>query len=95
MSYFFKILGILGLLTITRSIFIKSESKRAWGEATGGLLLLAYSLYQRDTIFIILQVIFIASNLYEVWALKKAEGQLPMPISNEEAIRLETGKNDN
>lgn len=66
----FKTLGIIGLLLITWGVWIKKEVKQDWIFALGGLCLLAYSGYLRDPIFIILQIVFIASSLYELHKLK-------------------------
>ena len=71
MAYFFKLFGIIGLLIITRGIFIKKEKPRDWDFAIGGIFLLAYSIYLRDLIFIILQIVFIVSNLFREWQLRK------------------------
>ncbi|MSU75744.1 MAG: hypothetical protein EXS55_04505 [Candidatus Magasanikbacteria bacterium] len=71
MPYFFKAFGVIGLLVITRGIFIKKEKPRDWYFAIGGIFLLAYSIYLRDWIFIILQLVFIASNLYREYQLHK------------------------
>lgn len=71
MSYLFKLLGVIGLLIITHGIFIKKEKPRDWNFAIGGIFLLAYSIYLHDLIFIILQMVFIVSNLYREWRLIK------------------------
>ena len=71
MSLLFKLLGVIGLLIITRGIFIKKEKPRDWDFAIGGIFLLAYSIYLRDLIFIILQIVFIVSNLFREWQLRK------------------------
>jgi hypothetical protein len=64
-AIFAKIFGVLGLLTITRGVFIKKEKSRDLSFAVGGVLLLVYSIYLRDTIFIVLQIVFILSNIYQ------------------------------
>ena len=66
-----KILGSLGLIFITLGIFTKDEVKQDWIFATGGLLLLVYSISLRDPIFIPLQIIFILASLYEIIMIKQ------------------------
>lgn len=63
----FKLSGVAGLLLITGGIWIKNAVRRDWIFALGGLGLLAYSAYLRDQIFIVLQIVFIASNLLELY----------------------------
>lgn len=70
MSYLAQISGVIGLLIITRAVFIKREGRRDWAFALGGLFLLAYSVYLKDYIFIILQLVFIVSNIYQEYKLK-------------------------
>ena len=67
----FKILGIIGVLFITYGIYVKNEIKQDSIFILGGLCLLAYSIYQRDPIFIPLQIIFISGSLIEIIKLKK------------------------
>jgi Ca2+/Na+ antiporter len=70
MSLLFKICGIIGLLLITRGIFIHREVKKDTYSAVGGIFLLVYSLYLQDVIFSLLQLVFIVATLYEIWKLK-------------------------
>lgn len=72
MPLLFKLCGVIGLLLITWGIFIKKETKQDWVFALGGVFLLAYSTYLRDSIFIILQSVFILSSLYEIYKIKKS-----------------------
>jgi hypothetical protein len=71
MALLFKVFGVIGLLIITRGIFIKKEKPRDWSFAIGGVFLLAYSAYLRDWIFIVLQIVFIVSNLYREYQLRR------------------------
>jgi len=71
LSIIAKISGIIGLLLITYGIFIKKERRRDKEFALGGLFLLFYSIYLKDLIFVILQIVFISANLYEVYKLRK------------------------
>lgn len=88
MSYIFKMLGVIGLLLITRSIFIKKEIKRDWVATAGGVCLLMYSIYLRDLIFTILQIIFVVASIYEAKKLTRAERTLPILISPQENAEL-------
>lgn len=65
-----KILGAFGLICITWGIFLKNEIKQDWIFALGGLLLLVYSVYLKDPIFIPLQTIFTGASLYEIYKIK-------------------------
>ncbi len=58
-----KIIGILGVLLISTGIITNRKSENLF-YIGGGLCLLVYSLYIKDSIFIILQVIFIISAIY-------------------------------
>jgi len=71
MPYLFKSLGIIGVLLIAYGIHAKKEIKQDIIFALGGLCLLAYSSYLRDPIFIVLQIIFTGSSLYEIYKLKR------------------------
>jgi hypothetical protein len=57
----FIIFGIIGLLIISYSVWVKNERRKDLLLILGGLSLLAYSISIRDAIFIILQIIFIIS----------------------------------
>jgi len=65
------ITGIIGLIVISYAIWIKNERKQDFLFIIGGLSLLSYSFYQKDLIFFILQIIFIASAFIELLKLKK------------------------
>lgn len=72
---FFKfmmiIFGIIGLLIISFSIWLKNERLQDVLFVAGGISLLVYSIHIKDVIFIILQVVFIASALVELLQLKQ------------------------
>lgn len=55
--------GIVGLLIISYSIWIKNDRQKNFILIIGGLSLLAYSISIHDLVFIILQIIFIISAL--------------------------------
>ena len=65
-----KILGVVGVLLITWGIYAKKEISQDWIFVSGGLCLLAYSIYLRDPIFIPLQIIFTLASLYEIYEIK-------------------------
>ena len=55
---FFKIVGALGIILITIGILTKKRKIRDIYFILGGICLLTYSISIKDTIFIILQIIF-------------------------------------
>lgn len=61
----FKIVGALGIILISVGILTKKRKNEDVYYILGGLCLEAYSIYIGDTIFIILQVIFILSAVYD------------------------------
>ena len=63
--------GIFGLIIISYAIWIKNEKKQDILFILGGILLLSYSIFIEDIIFIILQIIFILSALIEILKLRK------------------------
>ncbi|MGC9602873.1 MAG: hypothetical protein ABSF47_00135 [Minisyncoccia bacterium] len=71
MNNLFMVFGILGLLVISFSIWLRNERKQDLWFILGGALLLGYSVSINDVIFIILQVVFIASAAAELLKLKK------------------------
>lgn len=94
MEILFKLLGIVGLLFIIRSIFVHKEPHRFVWSLFGGLCLLAYSTYLNDIIFIILQAVFSLANVFEIWKHKTSASKLPIAVSTDEVIRLESGDKD-
>ena len=70
-KFMFKVFGILGLLLITAGVLIKSEKKQDVFFAIGGLSLLIYSIYIKDWIFIVLQIVFILTAVIELIKLQK------------------------
>ncbi len=71
MEILFKILGAIGLLSITGGVLVKNRVIQNILFIIGGLLLLSYSIYIRDPIFIPLQIIFTVAAIYELYVLKK------------------------
>ena len=65
------ILGVIGLLLVSYALWIKSEKRQNIAFIIGGLFLLGYSVDIRDTVFIVLQVIFILSASLELIRMRK------------------------
>ena len=71
---FFIIISIFGMLLIAAGILIKNETKQYWSFVAGGILLLFYSIYLRDPVFIPLQIIITSANLYKLYKIS-AQGR--------------------
>jgi len=67
----FKIIGALGILLIAIGIIKKQRYKQDIYYILGGLCLLAYSIYIKDIIFIILQIIFTLTAIYDLTKRRK------------------------
>lgn len=63
--------GIVGLLLISRAVWVRDEKWQNILFIIGGTSLLVYSVNLGDKIFIILQLVFIASALSELLKLRK------------------------
>lgn len=63
----FKILGAIGLLLITFGVLTKNRKKQDLLYIFGGITLESYSIYLKDPIFIILQIIFTIAALYDLY----------------------------
>ena len=66
----FTLIGALGLVIISIGILIKKEETQDISFIIGGVCLEIYSIYIQNVIFIILQLVFIASATYELINLK-------------------------
>lgn len=62
----FKVIGALGIILISIGIITKKRSIQDIYYILGGLCLAIYSLYIKDLIFIILQIIFILAAIYDL-----------------------------
>jgi len=62
----FKIIGALGLILISVGIITKKRSKQDVFYIVGGICLEIYSIHLGDLIFIILQIIFTLSAVYDL-----------------------------
>lgn len=62
----FKIIGALGIILISVGIINKKRKKQDVYYLLGGISLFVYSIYIRDFIFIILQLIFTFTAIYDL-----------------------------
>jgi len=67
----FKIIGALGLVLISIGIITKQRKKQDVLYIIGGLCLEAYSIHLKDAIFIILQIVFTFSAIYDLIKLMR------------------------
>ena len=61
----FKLIGALGIILISIGIILKKRKNEDILYIAGGICLAAYSIYIKDLIFIILEVIFTLSAIYD------------------------------
>ncbi|OGH59951.1 MAG: hypothetical protein A2725_01805 [Candidatus Magasanikbacteria bacterium RIFCSPHIGHO2_01_FULL_33_34] len=61
----YKIFGAFGLILISIGIITKQRKKQDLYYIVGGILLEIYSIYIGDKIFIVLQLIFILSAIFD------------------------------
>ena len=69
----YKYIGVLGLVLICGALVSRKKKRMYILYISGGTALLFYSLYLQDTIFIILQFVFILFALYEYYKLRTAK----------------------
>lgn len=69
----FKVIGAVGLLLISAGIINKNRRTQDLMYIVGGVCLEIYSIYLSDLIFIILQIIFTVSAIYDLIKLKHSE----------------------
>lgn len=65
MSVIFKIIGALGLILICAGIVTKKRKTQDIYYILGGVCLEAYSIFLGDVVFIILQMVFTISAIYD------------------------------
>jgi len=58
--------GVIGLMMIAAAIWLRNEVRQDILFVSGGVLLLVYAINLGDSIFILLQIVFIASALTEL-----------------------------
>lgn len=66
----FKLIGATGLLLISAGLLLKNRKRQNILYVIGGICLEAYSIYIGDIIFIILQIVFILSAIYDFLKIK-------------------------
>lgn len=74
MVSFFEALGVLGLLVITIGVLWKEREQQDILFIIGGALLASYSLSLRNTIFVLVQTIFVAAAAYDLAKLHFGSG---------------------
>lgn len=80
----FKIIGAVGLLVISFGIINKERRTQDILYIIGGICLEIYSLYLGDVIFIILQIIFTISAIYDFVKLARIDA---IKMSDQKNIR--------
>ena len=68
----FKLIGIIGLLLISIGLLLKNRKHQNILYIIGGGCLKIYSIYLKDTIFVILQIVFILSAVYNLIKIRKS-----------------------
>ena len=71
MEIIFIIIAVVGLLCVTAGVLQRNEFKSDILYVIGGIFLAAYSIYIKNWVFIVLQIIFILGSLYEILKIKK------------------------
>jgi len=66
----FTMAGVLGLISIIIGLLQREEKKEDIFFLIGGIFLLIYSIYLRNTIFIVLQAIFSLAAIWELIKIK-------------------------
>ncbi|MBU2104396.1 MAG: hypothetical protein KKF67_01305 [Nanoarchaeota archaeon] len=70
-SIIFTIIGAIGLILISIGIITKKRKNQDILYIFGGICLLVYSTFLKNTIFIILQFIFTLTAIYDLTKVKK------------------------
>lgn len=61
----FLFIGIIGLILVSLGLLVKSRKLRDTLSFLGGACLLVYSIYKKDTIFIILQSFYVFITIFD------------------------------
>ncbi|MBI5045521.1 MAG: hypothetical protein HZC14_00710 [Candidatus Niyogibacteria bacterium] len=69
----FKIIGAIGVLFIVAAVLLQDRRKQNMAFIVAGALLEVYSIYIGDTVFIVLEVVFIAAAVYECFNMRRAQ----------------------
>ena len=67
----FRLVGALGIVLISIGVITKKRKDQNFLYILGGFCLGIYSIYINDLIFLILQIIFISSAIYDFIKVKK------------------------
>lgn len=67
----FKVIGAIGLLLIALGVITKDRKRQNILYILGGIGLEIYSIYLKDTIFIILQIVFTVASIYDLVRISK------------------------
>lgn len=71
MPFLFKLIGAVGLILIALGVITKQRKNQDKYYLVGGLFLTAYSIYIKDVVFIILQIIFLVAAGYDLAKVDK------------------------
>ena len=66
MAFLFKLIGAVGLILIALGVITKQRKSQDKHYLAGGLFLTIYSIYIKDVVFIILQIIFLMAAGYDL-----------------------------
>jgi len=67
----FRLVGALGIILISIGVVIKRRKDQNFLYILGGFCLGIYSIYIEDLIFLVLQIVFISSAIYDFIKVKK------------------------
>ncbi|MBS3157792.1 hypothetical protein J4206_00720 [Candidatus Woesearchaeota archaeon] len=66
MVFLFKLIGAVGLILIALGVITKQRKVQDKYYLLGGLFLTVYSIYIKDVVFIVLQIIFLVAAGYDL-----------------------------
>jgi len=69
----FKLIGALGIVLIATGILIRKRKNEDAFYIAGGVCLLAYSIHINDLIFIVLQIIFTVTAIYDFARIRSSK----------------------
>lgn len=82
----FTIIGVLGLIFVIIGLLQRKEKKEDIFFLLGGILLIIYSIYSKNTIFIILQAAFIIATVWELIKIGKKKQIMKRTIITKDFI---------
>jgi lipid-A-disaccharide synthase-like uncharacterized protein len=71
MEIFFTIIAVVGLLFATAGILGRNELKSDYLHVVAGICLLTYSIHIKNTVFIVMQTVFILGTMYEIFKISR------------------------